>query len=160
MAGNIVNYVRHFLVNDVQTPHPLPPIWRANFFFGTKSCAIFWNEWKINFPIFSFWDMVVQNSQNRFEFFFVQKVAQYSETNEKSIFWFLVFEIWSFKIFIIVCIFFRPKRCVIFWNGFSTKFENFAIFSFWDMVDFELKIRSDLGTRIQKKNYVRGDTFP
>ena len=30
--------------------------------------------------------------------FLVQKVAQYSETNKKSIFRFLVFEIWSFKI--------------------------------------------------------------
>ena len=28
-----------------------------------------------------------------------------------------------------------------------TNFDNFAIFSFWDTVDFELKIRSELGLK-------------
>ena len=35
-----------------------------HFFFRNYSnlhdkCGIFWNEWKINFPIFIFWDMVI-----------------------------------------------------------------------------------------------------
>ena len=43
------------LFNDMQIPPHEEPI-----FFGPKCCAIFWNEWKINFPIFCFWAMVVQ----------------------------------------------------------------------------------------------------
>ena len=40
-----------FPVNDMQTP---PSPWkRADFLLGPKSCAIFRNEWNINFPIFS-----------------------------------------------------------------------------------------------------------
>ena len=38
---------------------------------------------------------------------------------------------------------FNPK---MFWNGFSTHFDNFAISNFFDMVDFVPKIRSELGT--------------
>ena len=43
------------LVNDVQTPS----LQKEPFsIFGPKWHAMFWNEWKINFPIFSFWNMV------------------------------------------------------------------------------------------------------
>ena len=29
-----------------------------NRIFGPKRCAMFWNLWKINFPIFIFWEIV------------------------------------------------------------------------------------------------------
>ena len=32
------------------------------------------------------------------------------------------------------------RRCAIFWNGCDTNFHRFAIFSFWDMFDFVLKL--------------------
>ena len=32
----------------------------------------------------------------------------------------------------------------MFWKGFCTEYDNFAIFSFWDMVDFVLNIRGEL----------------
>ena len=43
------------------------------FFFGLNCCTMFWfwNEWKINFPIFamySFWDMVAQKPYNLLNF--------------------------------------------------------------------------------------------
>ena len=53
--------------------------------------------------------------------FFFSKVTKFTwiETNEKSIFRFLIFEIWSFKIHIIIWRKKqRPKRCVMFWHGF------------------------------------------
>ena len=34
----------------------------------------------------------------------------------------------------------------MFGNGFNINFDSIAIFSFWDMVDFVLKIPSELGT--------------
>ena len=34
----------------------------------------------------------------------------------------------------------------MFWNIFYTYFDNFAIFSFWDMFDFVLNFRSELWT--------------
>jgi len=79
--------------------------------------------------------------------FLVQKVSQCSETNEKSIFRFLVFEILSFKILRIVWqVFFCPRRCDMFWSWFKTNFDSFVIISFWDMIDFVLNILSELGT--------------
>ena len=38
------------------------------------------------------------------------------------------------------------RRCAMFWYGFCTSFHKFANFSFWDVVEFVLKLRSDLGT--------------
>ena len=74
-------------------------------------------------------------------FYFGRK---WSETNEKSIFrfmLFLVFEIWSFKILMIVCIFFVPKDA----QCSETDFLGYEFFlSFWDMVNFVLNIRSKL----------------
>ena len=49
------------LVNDMQTPTSLLSLKKSRLFFRSRSYAMFWNEWKINFPIFSFWDMVFQN---------------------------------------------------------------------------------------------------
>ena len=55
-----------FLVNDIQAT--LYPLQKNRFMFCIKSCTMFWNEWKINFSIFSFWEIVVQNSQNSLKF--------------------------------------------------------------------------------------------
>ena len=71
-------------------------------------------------------------SPSKWADFSVQKVAQCFETNEKWIFRILVFKIWSSKILRIV----YKKNFIL----------NFAIFSFWDMPDFVLNIRSELGT--------------
>ena len=39
----------------------------------------------------------------------------------------------------------HPKRCAMFWNNFfSSRIFLFAIFSFWDMVDFAFNICSEL----------------
>ena len=57
------------------------------------------------------------------------KDAQYAETNEKTVslfFWFLVFELWSSILTVYL------KKMIP------------SIYSFWDMVDFVLKIRSEL----------------
>ena len=52
---------------------------------------------------------------------------------------------------------FRPKICEMFRNRFCTKFDHFAIFSFWDMLDLVLNIRSELGTYTNSEIvYVRG----
>ena len=40
-----------------------------------------------------------------------------------------------------------PRRCEIFWNEGKTEFQFFAIFSLWDMVDFVLKVPSELDTQ-------------
>ena len=63
--------------------------------------------------------------------------------------WILVFEIcliWLCKILIIIWIYFNLKICSMLWNGFCTKFDNFAIFCFWGMVDFVPNIHSELET--------------
>ena len=78
-----------------------------------------------------------------------------SETYGKSIFQFLqfsVYEIWFFKI---LRIFFVPKMRNVLKRIFA---QIWQIFNFWNMVDFVLNIRNELGTwRIQKKkNYARG----
>ena len=39
----------------------------------------------------------------------------------------------------------------MFWNGFWSKLDKFAIFSFWNMVDFVLNILSELANLIQKR---------
>ena len=97
MIYSLIFYVGSVLVNDMQTS----TLKKSHFhFFGPTGCLMFWNEWKINFPIFamnSFWDMVAQNSWN--------------PKKKRAMFWngffsswvffllqFLVFEIWSFKI--------------------------------------------------------------
>ena len=36
-------------VND-----PPPPLEKSRYFFGSKNCAMYWNEWKINFAIIWF----------------------------------------------------------------------------------------------------------
>ena len=72
-------------------PPLLIPPQKEPIFFGPKSYAMFWNEWKINFPIFRFWNIVVQNFQNSVK----KKDAQCSETDFSLILGFLVFEIWS-----------------------------------------------------------------
>ena len=47
------------------------------------------------------------------------------------------------------------------WNGFNTDYDSFRFFSFWDMVDFVLKIPCELETYSKKiKFYVRGLHFP
>ena len=49
----------YFLVNDMQTP-PTPQN-EAFLIFGPKWRATFWNEWKINLPIFAiliFWKKI------------------------------------------------------------------------------------------------------
>ena len=76
-------------------------------FFGRKWHSIFWNELKINFPIFAI-----------------------------SIFWVVVDFVHNFPVFLTdqkCCL----KRCAMFWNGcFTSWFFFCANFSFWDMVDF------------------------
>ena len=80
--------------------------------------------------------------------------------NEKSIFRFLVFEIWTFKILRIVWIF-VSLRCTMFRNGFCNKFDNFAIFSFWNMVDFVLTFVVNWGRIHDLLNLsVRGGAWP
>ena len=105
------------------------------FFFGSKKLCNVLKQFKISFPIFSFWEMVVQN-------------------------------------FRIIWFFFRTKRCAMLWNGFRSKYDNFTIFSFLDIVDFVPNMCSKLGTSkifanmIQKsqpvlpdKQLVRGNKF-
>ena len=47
---------------------------------------------------------------------------------------------------------FGSKRCAMFWNVFSTNSDNFAVFCFWDMFDFVLKLCSGLKTKKKEKN--------
>ena len=61
--NNFVNgiFFRHFSKWEPNTKTG-PALVKDMFsFFGLKGRAVFWKEWKINFPIFSFWDMVAQN---------------------------------------------------------------------------------------------------
>ena len=78
--------------------------------------------------------------------FFYQKVGQFSETKGKSIFRFLVSEIWSLKLsrYTIHFFLFHPKRCALFWNGFS---RFYLWMSFWVMVDFVFYLRSAFSTQ-------------
>ena len=46
---------------------------------------------------------------------------------------------------------FGSKRCAMFWNVFSTNSVNFAVFCFWDMFDFVLKLCSGLKKKKKKK---------
>ena len=95
---------------------PLPPQkWPSLL----KRCAMCWNKWKIMFPIFNFSQSSIlsharsrSSSPNIFLFsrmdkyfnilYFYKsgqiyiKYAVCAETNKKSIFWFLVSEIWWF----------------------------------------------------------------
>ena len=65
-------YIYVFIVTLARHFRSIQYIWMINtknrfLFFGTKSCAMFWIEWKINFTIlaiFSFRDIVVKNSYN------------------------------------------------------------------------------------------------
>jgi len=80
------------------------------------------------------------------------KEAQCAEANEKSILQFLVFELLSeFLTYFdyltkIAKINFCLRRWAMFWNGFMYSLDSFAIFSFWDMVNFVLKMPSELET--------------
>ena len=82
----------------------------------------------------------------------VQKNAQCSETNEKSIFRFLrylVFEIWSLNLNHLAEFFFVPNDAHCSEMDFLVhEFFLVAIFNFCDEVDFVLNIRSELGTCI------------
>ena len=70
-----------------------------------------------SFPFFSFWDMAPNT------WIFTKKWPKLPK-----------------KMYI-------PKNCAMFWNECRTDFKIFAIFSFWDMVDFVLKVLSELWTR-------------
>ena len=93
-------------------------------------------------------------------FFFVLKVAQYYETNEKSIIrflQFLVFKVWSFKIpfFFTIWlknIYHRSKSCAMFWNGLFSVcvfLLRFLYFELWWILYFTVVVHSGLW-RIQK----------
>ena len=63
-----------------------------------KSSVMFRSKWKINFPIFVFEILYIENSQDRMEKKFVPKNAQFSEIDlslNLIILRFLGFEIWS-----------------------------------------------------------------
>ena len=96
-----------------------------------------------------FWSFLVNDMQNatpppplssKGDDFLVQKVAQCSEMNEKSIFRFLrflVFKIWSFKILNIVWFFFHPKRCALcFETDFSLNLTIlwFLVYAIWSIM--------------------------
>ena len=89
-----------------------------------ESCPHWWIEWKIIFPIISFWDMVVKDvtiRQQKKSFKSGQiyrEDANWSDNDFLSMSFFfvrlLVFEIWSI-LYMADCIIVRPVRCA--WGG-------------------------------------------
>ena len=49
---------------------------------------------------------------------------------------------------------FCPRSCATFWNGFMQALDTCAIFSLWDMVDFVLKLCSELETLGFRNNFM------
>ena len=76
---------RPVLVNEMQTSPPSPPQKEPLSFYCPYCCAMFWNEWKINFPIFAifiFWDIIVQKWEYIYPFSYRnENDAQFSETD-------------------------------------------------------------------------------
>ena len=80
--------------------------------------------------------------------FSVQKAAQYSETNEKSIFRFLVFEIWSIEILRIVWNFFSFQKMRNILKQISSSwfcFDYVSLLGIWS-IWYLTVVKSELGT--------------
>ena len=128
---------------------PLPLSERAVFIFFCQNCwAMFWNDWKINFPIFgsfSFWVMVeflvkVLRKLNNFEF----KISHISKVKiGKLIFHFFLAHSASLIHFdhfdtpLKNDFFYCPKRYLLFWNGF-------LVVEFWLILYFNFIVHSGL----------------
>ena len=87
-----------------------------------------------------------------------QKRSSSVESNEKSILWLLIFKLWlivftiyGWDTWILKCVTDQKnvqERCAMSWNVWKI---NFTIFSFWVMVDFELKMHRKF-TNFECKN--------
>ena len=82
------------------TPRGSLPQIEQSLFFGPNCCTTFWNGWNINFPIFSFWDIL----QKWFFYQFGYRKEKDVQCYETDLFFvrFLVFEIWSILYFTFV----------------------------------------------------------
>ena len=119
-----------FLVNDMQTPPSLPPPLQKwpNWVFIPKCCAMFWNKLFLRFLVFQISRTLYSKYLEYFKYFYLESFRFF----EKK---------WLTK----DGHFFCPKRCATFWNLWKKILQ---IFSFWDMVDFILKILRKLNQNV------------
>ena len=126
-------YMGSVPIKDMQTPPPTLQKWP----YIHERCAMFWNDWKINFPIFIFWVMVdfvckvlrkcTKKSVKVIIFTRKMHILHNLLKRMKNLFLrFLFFNLWSilyskFKLSKNVN-FFRPESCAMFWNECRNEF--------------------------------------